>query len=113
MTAQARSLRKIVGDLFPGRERFLLGVVFGMAVLSAVFETLGVASIVPFMSLVLDPTALERYPALAALSKTLGAATPRQALLMLGGITVGLVAVGNAVSALNLYVQVRFVARTE
>jgi ABC-type multidrug transport system fused ATPase/permease subunit len=106
-------LWRMVGDLFKGRERWLLAGVFGMSVVSALLETLGVAAVVPFMSLVLDPTALDKYPLFMNIARGLGVTTPRGALLLLGGVTVGLVALGNAVSGLNLWVQLRFSARTE
>jgi ABC-type multidrug transport system fused ATPase/permease subunit len=107
------SLSRIVADLFRGRERWLLAGVFGMSVLSAVLETLGVAAVVPFMSLVLDATALDKYPLFMSTARSFGVTTPRGALLLLGGVTVGLVAIGNAVAGLNLWVQLRFAARTE
>jgi ABC-type multidrug transport system fused ATPase/permease subunit len=107
------SLSRMVADLFQGRERWLLAGVLGMSLVSALLETLGVAAVVPFMSLVLDPTALDKYPLFMDTARGLGVTTPRGALLLLGGITVGLVAIGNAVSGFNLWVQLRFAARTE
>ena len=43
------SLFRIMGDLFRGRERWLLFLVFGVSIVAALFETVGVASIMPFM----------------------------------------------------------------
>jgi ATP-binding cassette, subfamily B, bacterial PglK len=113
MTNRPASVWRILNDLFEGRERWLLAGVFGMSFLTAVLETLGVAAVVPFMSLVLDPVPLAKYPLLTNIASSVGVTTPRGALLLLGGITVGLVAIGNAVSGFNLWVQLRFAARTE
>jgi ABC-type multidrug transport system fused ATPase/permease subunit len=104
---------QIIARLFTGRERALLAGVFTLGSIAAALETLAVASIVPFLSFVMDPGALSRYPALASAARSIGVTTPRATLLLLGGITVALVTVGNVVSALFLYVQQRFAARTE
>lgn len=106
-------VRRILSRLFAGRERLLLAAVFVLGSIAALFETLAVASIVPFLSFLLDPGALGRYPALGSLAAALGATTPTGTLLLLGGVTVGLVAIGNLLSAVYLFVQQRFVSRTE
>lgn len=98
--------------LFPPKERWLLGGVYVLALLAAMFETLSVASILPFMSLVLDPSGLERYQAIASVVKWFGATSTREALLFLGGATVAVVALGNGAAAMNIAVQERFAART-
>jgi ABC-type multidrug transport system fused ATPase/permease subunit len=103
---------RILADLFPSRERVRLAGVLGMGVVAALFEVLGVASILPFMTLMLDPSALERYSALRSIATSLGVATPEGALLLLGTAAVAIVALGNAFAALNLLVQERFGART-
>lgn len=106
------SLPRILADLFPGRERWLLAGVLAMGLVSALFETLGVASILPFMALVLDPSAVERYPALSRIGRLAGAASSREMLLLVGAATVVIVALGNAAAAANVVVQERFAART-
>lgn len=83
-----------------------------MGLVSALFETLGVASILPFMALVLEPTAVERYPVLSSLGRWAGAASSREMLLLVGATTVMIVALGNAAAAANIVVQERFAART-
>lgn len=98
--------------LFPVRERWALGGVFAVAMLAAIFETLGVASILPFMTLVLDPTAIDRYPGLAAIGSFFGATSNRETLLLMGIAAVVLVALGNATAAANVLVNERFAART-
>jgi len=99
-------------DLFPGRELWLLTGVFAMGMLAALFETLGVASILPFMTLVLDPTAMDRYPLLSSIGRSVGATSSREALLLMGVATAVVVALGNAAAAANILVHERFGART-
>ena len=98
--------------LFPRRERWLLAGVLAVAIVAAFFETVGVASILPFMALVLDPSALERYPALSAIARWLGTSSSREAVVVMGTATAVLVALGNGAAALNVFVNERFAART-
>lgn len=102
-----------VSDLFRGRERLYLAGAAAMSLLAATFETLGVASILPFMALVLDPAAIQRYALLKTFAAALGVTSERATLLLLGGLTIGIVALGNAASALNLFAQQRFAAHTQ
>ena len=99
-------------DLFPGRELWLLAGVFGVGMVSALFETLGVASILPFMTLVLDPTAMDRYPVLSSIGRLVGATSSREALFFMGAATAAVVALGNIAAATNVLVHERFAART-
>jgi ATP-binding cassette, subfamily B, bacterial PglK len=106
-------IRRILADLFPGRERVLLLGVLCVTVVSAVFETIAVAAILPFMALVLDPALLERYPSLLDVLTRAGITSTRQILMLAGAATVAVVALGNAAGAFNTFVQSRFGARTE
>jgi ATP-binding cassette, subfamily B, bacterial PglK len=103
----------MIADLFPARERALLGGVLGMSLLAALFEVVGVASILPFMSLMMDPSALDRYPFLRSAAAFSGVVGQRETLLFFGVVTVVLIAAGNAAAALNVVVQERFAARTK
>lgn len=106
-------LWRIIADLFPGRERVLLVGVFGVSVVAAVFETLGVASILPFMALVLDPGAMQRSAVLRKAMTLAGVTTPDGGLLLAGVATVLIVALGNFAAATDLFVQQRFRARSD
>lgn len=107
------SLARMLSDLFFERERTLLLGVFGVSAVAAVFETLGVASILPFMALVLDPSALERYAVVASATRWIGVTTTQGKLVAVGGATALTVALGNLAGALNVLVQARFTAHTE
>lgn len=107
------SLYRMLADLFPGRERRRLLGVFGMSVLAAFFETLGIASILPFLALVLDPAAIQRYPVFRHVMQGMGIQTTQGGLILAGVATALVIALGNTVVAANVFVQYRFVARTE
>ncbi|MBS1834770.1 MAG: ABC transporter ATP-binding protein [Acidobacteria bacterium] len=102
----------LVTGVFPPAERRRFWVVLVAAIAAALFETVGVASITPFMGLVLDETLADRTPALRQLLATFGAETPGERLLVMGLLTLAAIVLGNAISALSQYLQQRFVART-
>ncbi len=103
---------RILLDLFPPKERWLFASVLGTSIVAAAFETVGVASILPFMALVIDPSAMQRYPFLRTLSHVLGAGTPSQEIFALGVVTAAIVALGNAAAAVGLVVQEKFIGRS-
>ncbi|HSR41533.1 MAG TPA: hypothetical protein VLL48_05170, partial [Longimicrobiales bacterium] len=66
------TLRKIL-DLFSGRERLVVAGIFCAAVVTALIETFSVASIMPFMAVVGDPSMVERSVWLGRLEEWIGA----------------------------------------
>jgi hypothetical protein len=87
--------------LFRGRERWLLVGALMSCLIASVFEMVGITSIFPFMSLILGPTAVDRYPSLRTVTPALGATTHGQELALLGiGLTL-LFLLGNSVGALT------------
>jgi ATP-binding cassette, subfamily B, bacterial PglK len=90
----------------------LIGV-FGVSAVAAVFETLGVASILPFMAVALDPSALERYAVIERATRWIGVTTTHGMLLVVGVATALTVALGNLAAAINVLVQQRFIAHTD
>jgi ABC-type multidrug transport system fused ATPase/permease subunit len=111
--AMRPSVWRILGDLFPSRERWRVAGVLSITAVAAVFETVGVASILPFMALVLDPSSINQYGFLKSAVRNLGVTSPHGALLVLGSLTVAVVAVGNLIGAINVWVLQRFLARTQ
>jgi len=102
----------MLADLFSTRERWLLASVVGLGIVAACFESIGVASILPFMHFALNLSSIERYPRLIAAAQVVGVTTPQGILFGLGAMTAALIALSNAVSALNLLVSERFGIRT-
>lgn len=109
---KSRPITKVLADLFPPSERWPVAVVFGFSLLAAFFEAVGVVSILPFMVLVMDPSKINDYPSLKRIIEFAGATSPKGSLLVLGTAMVALLALGNAVGALNVRVLQRFIART-
>ncbi len=88
---------------------------YGVALVSlitALFETLSVASILPFMALVMDPGIIDQYPAVKQLLSTIGIRSQQAELITAGLLTIFVLGIGNGISATNLWVQTRYLART-
>ena len=97
--------------ILPSRSRRGLIVVVLISLLSALFETASVASILPFMAIVMDPAIITRYEWVAKFVAALGIESQQGAVIAAGALTVCVLALGNAVSATNLWVQTRYIAR--
>jgi len=87
-----------------------LAFVVLISLVAAVFETASVASILPFMAIVMDPTILTKYQWLESLLRYLGIEGHEAAIIAAGILTVAVLAIGNAVTASNLWVQTRYLA---
>ena len=90
------------------------GLVFVVLVslVAAIFETLSVASILPFMALVMDPSILDQYPAVKQALATFGIESRSAEIIVAGILTILVLAIGNAINATNLWVQTRYLAST-
>jgi len=106
-------LFRVLLDLFPGKEIWRLVGGLAVSLAAAAFETIGVASILPFMMLVLDPTALNDSPLFQQGMRVVGITTTRGGLLLIGSATAAAVTVGNIAGASSLWVLNRLAARTE
>ncbi len=90
-------------------KRGLPFVVF-VSLIAAIFETASVASILPFMAIVMDPSILSKYQWLDQSLKFLNIQTQQGAVIGAGVLTVTVLAVGNMVTAANLWVQTHYLA---
>ena len=93
----------------PSSKRGLPFVIF-VSLVAAIFETASVASILPFMAIVMDPSILTKYPWLDQSLKLLNIHTQQGAVIGAGVLTVAVLAIGNGVTAANLWVQTRYLA---
>ncbi|CAN1568625.1 MdlB ABC-type multidrug transport system, ATPase and permease components [Burkholderiaceae bacterium] len=82
-----------------------------VSLFSALFETASVASILPFMAIVMDPGIITRYVWIEQLINALGIHSQQHAVIAAGGLTICVLALGNAVSAANLWAQTRYIAK--
>ena len=110
--SQVVRLFQAIMYLFPGRERWWLVGAVCVAFVSAVFETVGIASILPFMSVILDPTVIDRYPSLRTITSTFGAGSRSEELIVLGSVLALLFVLGNMAGAFNGTLQERWASRS-
>lgn len=100
-------LRKVLEILTPG-ERRLLWLVFAGVLGAALFETAGVASIVPFLAVVANPNAVQDNNVLHWLFTTLGFTSVNWFLLFLGFLSLGALVLSNAMRAMVAWGILRF-----
>jgi len=91
------------------RRSFLLLILFTIAM--SVFEIVGVAGILPLMSVLADPELIRTNKVLAWFAATLGLTRDSHVMVALGAAVLALIVVGMAVRALVTYLQIRFSLR--
>ena len=96
--------------ILPRRSQRRLPLVVLISLLTAVFETASVASILPFMAIVMDPGVIANYPKVKQFLISTGIVTQQAEIITAGVLTITVLALGNSVSAFNLWVQTRFTA---
>lgn len=104
--------RRLLDFLTPAERRrfWLLGVVIlGMAFV----ELLGIASIMPFLAVLSDPSIIDTYPRLAQVSTFFGFTDHNSFMLLLGGITTGVVVFSQLYKAAAVYALRRFARACE
>ncbi len=97
--------------ILPRSSRQGLAGVVTVSLFSALFETASVASILPFMALVMDPGIISRYVWVEQFINAMGIHSQQSAVLAAGALTICVLALGNAVSAANLWAQTRYIAK--
>lgn len=106
------TLKKIFA-LFPSKERKRLGVLFCLILLMALLEASGVATIMPFMTVLGNPTAVEKSPLLHWIYQTLEFQSVRSFLIFLGFVVLVFLLVSNAYAAFATWYMLRFIYRLE
>lgn len=102
-----RALIDLVRVLRPRDRRRLALIALGLAC-AALFEVVGVVSVVPFLTLVGDPAAAGRIPYLAALRDGLGLTDDRTFLLATGAAALVAILTTSVVNAGLTFAQLRF-----
>ncbi|MEQ1908663.1 MAG: ABC transporter ATP-binding protein/permease [Vicinamibacterales bacterium] len=100
--------RKVLA-LFPREERWKMAALFAAMLVTGVIQTLGIASVMPFIALVANPGALGDHAWLRWMYATFGFETERQFLIFVGIVVVVVFAAGNALAALTSWLGLRFV----
>ncbi|MFW6150780.1 MAG: ABC transporter ATP-binding protein [Chloroflexota bacterium] len=99
--------RKVL-DLLTPKERKLLWVVFAGVLTAALLETAGVASILPFLTLVASPDAVTDNAIVSWLFNTFGFTDVDRFLLFLGLLALGVLVLSNALRAAVMWAMLRF-----
>jgi len=95
-------------DLLTPYDRRRAALVFGMIVLMALLDVVGVASIMPFMSVLAKPEVVATNALLARVYHQLGFTDPQRFLFALGIAVFVTLVTSQAVKALTTYAQFRF-----
>ena len=99
-------------SLLPVSSRGGLISVALVAGIAAVFETISVASILPFMAIVMNPDVINDYVWLKNALAVVGVTSRQSEIVTAGLLTILVLALGNSINALNLWTQTRYVANT-
>jgi ATP-binding cassette, subfamily B, bacterial PglK len=97
-------------SLFEPRERRRLGWVFGAMIVAAIAEVLGVASILPFMSLVMNPAMVHDHALISRVFEWFGFQRETDFLLALGIGVLALITLSNALAAFTTWLILRYIA---
>ena len=103
--------RRLYAILPEASKRGLVWVVF-ISLITALSETVSVASILPFMALVMDPTIIDQYPAVKNVMTALGIESKEAEIIAAGMLTIIVLGIGNGISATNLWVQTKYLTST-
>lgn len=95
-------------SLLTRRERLKATVLLGLMVVNAFAQTLGVASVMPFLSVLADPAVIETNRWLKSVYDGLGFKDIQSFLFFLGGAAFILIIAGNAIQAVTQWATVRF-----
>jgi ATP-binding cassette, subfamily B, bacterial PglK len=100
-------VRTAVG-LLTRRDRRRASLLLAAIMLMALGEVVGIASILPFLSVVADPSVIERTAALSWLYERLGFTSVTPFLVFLGGGFLLVVVITSGVTALTIWLILRF-----
>ncbi len=84
---------------------------FSSILLMALFQTLGVVSILPFMSIIMQPEIIETNRWLNWLYNSLDFTSVNSFIIFIGILMLLIIIIGNLTSALAAWLKVRFVWR--
>jgi len=102
------NLHKIF-SIISGLQRRLFYVMAVITVISAIFDTLGIASALPLISLIMDPDIIFRNMWLHRIYIGLGFSSTKNFIIFVAIGILGLILIGNALSALKTWIRLKFV----
>ena len=104
----ASTLRKVL-EILPPAERVKMLLLFAAMLVTSLLQTVGIASVMPFIALVANPELAQTNPWMRWLYETVGFTSPRQFLFVVGVGVIVLFAAVNTVAALTAWFSARFV----
>lgn len=111
MFRKPSNLIKKLKIIIAPEEKWQLLVLFASILLAAFFQTLGVVSILPFMSIVMQPEIIESNRWLNWLYSSFGFTSVNRFIIFMGILMLFIIVIGNLTSALATWLKVRFVCR--
>ncbi len=111
MFRKLSNLIKKIKIIIVPQEKWQLLVLFTSILLTALFQTLGVVSILPFMSIVMQPEIIESNRWLNWLYNSLGFTNVNSFIIFIGILMLLIIIIGNLTSALATWLKVRFIWR--
>lgn len=97
-------------EILDRRERRRVAMVLALMIAVAMFEVVGVASIMPFMAVLSNPELIDTNQYLRHVYQRLAFESPRSFMLFLGGLFLILIVLSLALRAVAFWVQFRFAA---
>jgi ATP-binding cassette, subfamily B, bacterial PglK len=107
-----KTIQKVLA-LFDRRDKWMLLWLSGLTVAMALIQTIGVASIMPFMNLVGNPELIEESHWLAWLHQRVGLDGHRPFLIFIGAMVLFVMAFSNGFTAMTNWLLIRFTWRQE
>jgi len=105
------NLIKKIKIIIAPQEKWQLLVLFASILLAALFQILGVVSILPFMNIIMQPKTIETNRWLNWLYNSLGFTSVNSFIIFIGIRTLLIIIIGNLTFALATWLKVRFVWR--
>ena len=111
MFKKLSNLIKKIKIIITPQEKWPLLALFASILLAALFQTLGVVSILPFMSIVMQPKIIESNRWMNWLYNSLDFSSVNRFIIFMGILMLFIIIIGNLTSALAAWLKVRFVWR--
>ena len=100
-----------LNNLFDQKEKLHFFGVLSVSLFMALFQALGVAFVLPFINLVMNQNIIYENHRINQLYGFLGFTTAHSFIIFMGFAALGIIIVGNAISALAVWLKLRFVWR--
>lgn len=104
---------KLMFEMSSKRERIKALILLLLLIIVALLDMAGVASILPFIGILADPSIAHRNPALAYVVESFGFINEQNLMFVLGGVSLGMIVFSLLFKALVSYLQIRFVLMQE